>query len=58
MVIKNPKKKEIWVIRGVNARDRFVEFEGYPAKVMVCACIGPGFKSDLIRVQGKLKGVD
>ena len=42
------------MIRGVNERDRFVEFEGYPAKVMVWACIGPGFKSDLIRVQGTL----
>lgn len=54
MIVKNPEKKKIRVIRGIHERGRFVEFEGYPTKVMVWACIGPGFKSRLVRVEGTL----
>ena len=54
MLTKNPVKKKIRVICGVQEDDRYVDFEGYPAKVMVWACIGPGFKSALVRVEGKL----
>ena len=54
MLVLNPVRKRVRVIRGVESPEKFVEFKGYPVKVMVWGAIGPGFKSPLIRIQGIL----
>lgn len=54
MIVRNPEKKKIRIIRGLLTRERFAELEGYPVKIMVWACIGTGFKSHLILVEGTL----
>ena len=54
MLVLNPVRKRVRVIRGVESADKFVEFKGYPVKVMVWGAIGPGFKSPLLRIEGTL----
>ena len=54
MLILNPLKKKLRVLRGVDVYEKFVEVSGYPAKVMVWAAVGPNFKSPLVRVTGNL----
>ena len=54
MIVKNPFKKKIRVICGLETTERFADYEGYPVKLMVWACIGPNYKSKLIRVTGRL----
>ena len=54
MLVLNPLKKKLRVIRGVDADEKFVDVTGYPAKVMVWAAVGRNFKSPLVRVTGTL----
>ena len=54
MLVLNPLKKKLRVIRGVDAEEKFVDVTGYPAKVMVWAAVGRNFKSPLVRVTGTL----
>ena len=54
MIVKNPFKKKIRVIRGLETTERFADYEGYPVKLIVWTCIGQNYKSKLIRVTGRL----
>ena len=54
MLVLNPNKRRLRVIRGVDIDEKFIDVQGYPHKVMVWAAIGPNFKSELIRVTGTL----
>ena len=54
MLVLNPTKKRVRVLRGLDADEKFIDVQGYPHKVMVWAAIGPNFKSELIRVTGTL----
>lgn len=57
MLVLNPTKRRLRVIRGVDVDQKFIDHKGYPHKVMVWAAIGPNFKSDLIRVTGTLNAL-
>ena len=57
MLVLNPNKRRLRVIRGVDVDEKFIDVKGYPHKVMVWAAIGPNFKSDLIRVTGTLNAL-
>ena len=50
MLVLNPVKQKIRVVRGVDVDAKFSEVRGYPQKVMVCGVIGHNFKSPLVRV--------
>ena len=54
MIVLNPQKKRVRIIRGVDAPGKFIETTGYPTKLMVWGAIGLNFKSDLIRITGTL----
>ena len=54
MLVLNPSKKRLRVIRGVDVSDKFIDVAGYPAKVMVWAAVGRDFKSPLVRVTASL----
>ena len=58
MLVLNPVKQKIRVVRGVDVDAKFSEVRGYPQKVMVCGVIGHNFKSPLVRVTGTMKPVD
>lgn len=54
MIVMNPFRQKIRIIRGVSCAEKFVEWSGYPVKLMVWAAVGKDFKSDLIRIDGHL----
>ena len=54
IICVEPMRKKIRVIPSVECDMQFVEKQGYPGKIMVWACIGKDFKSDLIRIDGNL----
>ena len=54
MMVLNPVKRRIRVLRGLDNPSKFVEVSGYPTKVMVWGCIGPNFKGPLLRIRGNL----
>ena len=54
MIVLNPQKRRVRIIRGVDAPGKFIETVGYPTKLMVWGAIGLNFKSDLIRITGTL----
>ena len=54
MLVLNPEKRKIRVLRGLDHDDKYVNVSGYPAKVMVWGCIGPNFKGPLLRIRGNL----
>lgn len=58
LLVLNPVKRKIRVVRGVEVDEKFFDVQGYPQKVMVWGAIGRGFKSPLIRVRGTLKAAD
>lgn len=58
MLVLNPVKKRIRVIRGLDVDDKFMEVSGYPAKVMVWAAVGRDFKSPLVRVTNTLNATE
>ena len=45
MIVMNPVRKKIRVLRGVELDKKYVALTGYPIKVMIWGAIGPGFKS-------------
>ena len=54
MIVLNPQKRRVRIIRGVDAPGKYIETVGYPTKLMVWGAIGLNFKSDLIRITGTL----
>ena len=54
MIVLNPQKRRVRIIRGVDAPGKFIETVGYPTKLMVWGAIGLNFKSDLVRITGTL----
>ena len=54
MLVLNPTRKRIRVIRGVETDEKYVATSGYPVKVMVWGAISRDFKSPLIRIEGKV----
>ena len=54
MIVMNPFRQKIRIIRGVSCDEKFVEWSGYPVKLMVWAAVGKDFKSDLLRIDGHL----
>ena len=54
MIVLNPMKRRVRLIRGVDAPGKFIETVGYPTKLMVWGAIGFNFKSNLIRITGTL----
>lgn len=54
MLVLNPVKRRVRVIRGYEVPEKYQEYAGYPTKVMVWGAIGPGYKSPLIRLDGTL----
>ena len=57
MLLLNPLKKKVRVIRGVDVPEKYMEVVGYPTKVMVWAAVGDRFKSPLVRVTGNLNAI-
>ena len=57
MMVLNPVKRRIRVLRGLDNPSKFVEVSGYPTKVMVWGCIGRDFKGPLVRVSGNLDAI-
>ena len=58
MLVLNPEKQKIRVIRGVDVDAKFCDVRGYPQKVMVWGAIGHNFKSPLVRISGTMKAND
>ena len=54
MIVLNPLKRRVRVIRGVDVPGKFIETVGYPTKLMVWGAIGWNYKSNLIRITGTL----
>lgn len=54
MLVLNPLKRRVRVIRGYDAAEKYIDSEGYPVKLMVWGAIGRGFKPDLVRVEGMM----
>ena len=54
MLILNPVRKRIRVIRGLECEQKYVAMTGYPIKLMVWGAIARNFKSPLIRIEGKV----
>ena len=54
MLVLNPTRKRIRVIRGIETEQKYVATKGYPVKVMVWAAIARDFKSPLVRIEGKV----
>ena len=50
-------KKKVRLIRSFECDEQYIEKQGYPIKIMIWACIGKNFKSDLIRINGNLDAV-
>ena len=44
MIVLNPQKRRVRIIRGVDAPGKFIETVGYPTKLMVWGAIGLNFK--------------
>ena len=44
MLVLNPSKQRLCIIRGVDVSEKFIDVSGYPAKVMP---VGRNFKSPL-----------
>ena len=57
MICLEPYKKKVRFIRSYDCDELYVEKQGYPIKVMVWACIGKNFKSNLVRIEGKLNAI-
>ena len=58
MLVLNPTKKRVRIIRGVDSESKFIDVKGYPAKLMVWAAISRDFKSSLIRIRGGLTAIE
>ena len=54
MLVLNPTRKRVRVIRGFETEEKYVATSGYPVKVMVWGAIARNFKSPLIRIEGKV----
>ena len=54
MLILNPVRKRIRVIRGLECEQKYVAMMGYPIKLMVWGAIARNFKSPLVRIEGKV----
>ena len=52
MLVLNPEKRRLRVIRGVEHEDKYVKSVGYPLKLMVWGAISRNFKSPLVRIDG------
>ena len=50
----NPARATVKVMAGMDVDAKWYDVVGYPKKCMVWACIGPGFKSRLYRINGSL----
>lgn len=58
MLVLNPVKRRVRLIRGLDVPSKFMEVSGYPVKIMVWGAIGKGFKSPLIRVTNSLAALE
>lgn len=54
MLVQNPVRQRIRVIRGLDCEEKYAAMTGYPIKVMVWGAIARDFKSPLIRIEGKV----
>ena len=54
MICCEPYRKKVRFIRNIECDNQFMEKQGYPIKLMVWACIGRDFKSNLLRIEGWL----
>ena len=54
MLCLEPYRKKIRIIPSVQCEEQFFEKQGYPIKVMVWGCIAKNFKSELLKIEGKL----
>ena len=57
IICLEPYKRKVRYIRNIECDDQFIEKQGYPIKIMVWACIGKNFKSNLIRIEGCLNAI-
>lgn len=57
MLVLNPVKRRLRVLRGLDTPEKFVEVSGYPTKVMVWGCIGRDFRGPLLRISGNLDAI-
>lgn len=58
MLVLNPVKRRIRLIRGIDLPAKFMEVTGYPVKIMVWGAVGRGFKSPLLRVTKSLTAME
>ena len=57
MLVLNPTKSRIRIIRGIDSEAKYISVRGYPAKLMVWAAVGKDFKSPLVRVTASLTAI-